>query len=384
MEAVAHHLADVELRPALEVDAHRAEYGTALLPSAAMPSPRPLGLIVNPLSGRDVRRLLGRAGNDTPDAKRNQLERAAVGAALAGVRRILWTPDVFRIAERALEYLPIDAACERIELGRPETRPADTLRAVEAMRRAGCGALLVLGGDGTNRLVATAWPDAPIVPLSTGTNNVFPALVEPTLAGAAAGFVAAGRLPLEEVAERAKVVRVRYGDGSASLALVDAGLLVDDHLGSLLALDPAKLRTLVLARAEPASVGLSPLGGLIEPCGRGDDFGVEVRCTRGGEGGRALLAPISPGVYRTAHVASVRRLALGETVEVKGAGVLAFDGDRERALAPGERAELSVRRDGPFVIDVARTLALAAARGLYWDQPHVHEPSDEGEGPGCC
>jgi hypothetical protein len=342
---------------------------------------RPLGLVVNPLSGRDVRRLLGRAGNDTPEAKRNQLERAAIGAALAGVDRILWTPDVFRIAELALEYLPIDAVRERLDLGRPETRPADTLRTVTAMREAGCGALLVLGGDGTNRLVAAAWPDAPIVPLSTGTNNVFPALVEPTLAGAAAGLVAAGRLPLAEVAERAKVVRVRYADGAASLALVDAGLLVDDHVGSLLALDPAKLRTLVLARAEPAAVGLSPLGGLQGPCGRGDDFGVEVLC---GAGGRALLAPISPGIYRTALVVSTRRLALGETVEVKGPGVLAFDGDRERLLAPGERAELSVRRDGPWVIDVPRALALAAQRGLYWDRPHVHEPDEEGNGPGCC
>ena len=342
---------------------------------------RPLGLIVNPLSGRDVRRLLGRAGNDTPDAKRNQLERAAIGAAMAGVERILWTPDVFRIAERALEYLPIDAVRERLELGRPETRPADTLRCVAAMREAGCGALLVLGGDGTNRLVAEAWPDAPIVPLSTGTNNVFPLLVEPTLAGAAAGLVAAGRLALAEVAERAKVVRVRYADGAESLALVDAGLLRDDFVGSLLALDPAKLETLVLARAEPASVGLSPLGGLIVPCGRADDFGVEVVC---GAGGRALLAPVSPGIYRTALVASVRRLAFGEVVEVKGPGVLAFDGDRERALTPGERAELSVLRDGPWVIDVARALSLAAARGLYQDRPHVHEPSDEGHGPGCC
>jgi len=239
----------------------------------------------------------------------------------------------------------------------------------------------VLGGDGTNRLVAEAWPDAPIVPLSTGTNNVFPLLVEPTLAGAAAGLVAAGRLALAEVAERAKVVHVRYADGATSLALVDAGLLRDDFVGSLLALDPGKLETLVLARAEPASVGLSPLGGLMLPCGRADDFGVEVVC---GGGGRALLAPVSPGIYRTALVASVRRLALGEVVEVKGPGVLAFDGDRERALAPGERAELSVLRDGPWVIDVARSLSLAAARGLYQDRPHVHEPSEEGHGPGCC
>lgn len=343
--------------------------------------PRPLGLIVNPVSGRDVRRLLGRAGNDTPDAKRNQLERAAIGAAMAGVTHILWTSDVFRITERALEYLPIDARCERLELGRPETRPADTLRCVAAMREAGCGALLVLGGDGTNRLVAEAWPDAPIVPLSTGTNNVFPLLVEPTLAGAAAGLVAAGRLALAEVAERAKVVRVRYADGGESLALVDAGLLRDDHVGSLLALDPAKLVALVLARAEPASVGLSPLGGLMVPCGRADDFGVEVVC---GAGGRALLAPVSPGIYRTAFVVSARRLALGERVELKGPGVLAFDGDRERALAPGERAELCVLREGPWVIDPARALALAAERGLYWDRPHVHEPSDDGHGPGCC
>jgi hypothetical protein len=346
-----------------------------------MSAARPLGLIVNPLSGRDVRRLLGRAGQDTPEAKRNQLERAAVGAALAGVTHILWVSDVFRIAERALEWLPIDAVRERLDVGRPETRPADTLRTVAAMRAAGCGALLVLGGDGTNRLVASAWPDAPIVPLSTGTNNVFPLLVEPTLAGAAAGLVASGRLALTEVAERAKVVRVHASDGWESLALVDAGLLVDDHVGSLLALDPAKLRALVLARAEPAAVGLSPLGGLLLPCGRGDDFGVEVRC---GPGGRALLAPISPGVYRTALVTGTRRLALDETVEVKGPGILAFDGDRERALGPGERAELRVTRDGPWVIDPARALALAAARGLYWDRPHVHEPDAEGNGPGCC
>ncbi len=349
-----------------------------------MTAPRPLGLIVNPVSGRDVRRLLGRAGNDTPDAKRNQLERAAIGAAMAGAMRILWTPDVFRIAERALEYLPIDAVRERLDLGRPETRPADTLRCVAAMREAGCGALLVLGGDGTNRLVAEAWPDAPIVPLSTGTNNVFPLLVEPTLAGAAAGLVAAGRLALAEVAERAKVVHVRFTDGAESLALVDAALLRDDHVGSLLALDPAKLERLVLARAEAAAVGLSPLGGLILPCGRSDDFGVALCFAPGGSGGRALLAAVSPGIYRTAHVVSTRRLALGESVELKGPGVLAFDGDRARALAPGERALMHVLRDGPWVIDPARALALAAERGLYWDRPHVHEPTGDGHPPGCC
>ena len=56
------------------------------------------------------------------------------------------------------------------------------------MREAGCGALVVLGGDGTQRAVAKAWRDAPLVPLSTGTNNVFPLHVEATAAGLAAGW----------------------------------------------------------------------------------------------------------------------------------------------------------------------------------------------------
>ncbi len=44
-----------------------------------------------------------------------------------------------------------------------------------------------------------------------------------------------------------------------------------------------------------------------------------------------------------------------------GPGVLAFDGERERVLKPDQRARLTVQRDGPWVIDVAKTLARAAA-----------------------
>ena len=46
---------------------------------------------------------------------------------------------------------------------------------------------------------------------------------------------------------------------------------------------------------------------------------------------------------------------------MNGPGVLAFDGERERVLKPDQRARLTVQRDGPWVIDVAKTLAQAAA-----------------------
>jgi hypothetical protein len=56
---------------------------------------------------------------------------------------------------------------------------------------------------------------------------------------------------------------------------------------------------------------------------------------------------------------------LGETVEVRGPGVLALDGEREIVLQEGRRARLTVLRDGPRVIDVAGTLRMAACRGVF-------------------
>jgi hypothetical protein len=346
---------------------------------------RPIGLLLNPMSGRDVRRLVGRAQTETLEVKRSQLARAVVGAAAAGATQFHFVRDVFRLAEQALEYLQLDdVKIAPLDIGALTTTPADTERAARAMREAGCAALLVMGGDGTSRIVASAWPDAPLVALSLGTNNVFPERVEATLAGAALGLVASGRVALEEVAQRAKVVRARFEDGSETLALIDAVLVADDHPGSLLPFDAGKIRRAILSRAEPDAVGMSPLGGLLLPTRRQDDAGVDVACCAPGQGGRALLVPISPGLYRTAFVTRARRVALGEPIAVEGPGVLELDGDRARVLARGERAELRVVRDGPWQIDVARALALGAERGLFLDRPHWHDEGDTGEGPGCC
>ena len=346
---------------------------------------RAVGLILNPMSGRDVRRLVGRAQTESLEVKRSQLARAVVGAAAAGATEFRFVRDVFRLAEQALEYLALEGVTlTRLDVGAITTTPADTTRAALAMREAGCGALLVMGGDGTSRIVASAWPDAPLVALSLGTNNVFPERVEATLAGAAVGLVASGKLALAEVAQRAKVVRAKFADGAETLALIDAVLVEGDHPGSLLPFDASKIRRAVLSRAEPDAVGMSPLGGLLLPTRKEDDAGVDVACCAPGQGGRALLAPISPGLYRTAFVTSAKRVALGEPVLVEGPGILEFDGDRERVLAPGERAELRVVRDGPWQIDVQRALTLAAQRGLFLDLPHWHDEGDTGEGPGCC
>ncbi|MEZ4218359.1 MAG: NAD(+)/NADH kinase [Myxococcota bacterium] len=343
-----------------------------------------VGVIANPMSGRDVRRLAARARRDSPEEKQNQIARAVVGAAAAGAQRFLLVPDCFRISRGAVESLNVGARFDFLDVGPLETKPSDTLRTAAAMRAAGADALLVLGGDGTSRIVATAWPDAPMVPMSTGTNNVFPVMQEATVAGLAAGLVATGAVPLALAATQAKVVRAVFDDGATDVAVVDAVVLADDDVGNLLPFEPGRLRALVLARAEPNAVGMSPIGGLLEPCGIADDFGVEVRCAaEGTPGTRPLLAAVSPGLFRRAHVTAARRLALGEVAVVEGPGVVAFDGDRTRALAPGERCELRVERSGPFVIDAARALRVAGAKGVFEDR-HFHDGLERATGLACC
>ena len=347
-----------------------------------------VGIIANPMAGRDVRRLVSRATSMTRETKRDQVARAAIGAAAGGASRILVCAEPFRISSSAVENLDVGAQIDVLDIG-ARLDAGDTARAVDAMRDAGCGAVVVFGGDGTNHSVARAWCDAPLVAVSTGTNNVFPTALDGTVAGAAAGLVASGQLDLGEVSARAKAVRVEIEAAPEDLALIDAAFLVDDRVGNLLPFDPEKIRRVVLARAEPAAVGISPIGGLLLPCGVVDRYGVEVTCVSAHthpmpEGVRPLLVPISPGLYRTVHVASVRRLPLSERVTVTGPGILAFDGDRVHTLQGGQSAELRVVQDGPRVIDAPLALRLAAQRGLYLDRGPWHDGFDEATDLDCC
>jgi hypothetical protein len=335
----------------------------------ARPDASPIGIIVNPLSGRDVRRLAARAGTSTPEDKRNQVQRILVGAAAGGARKAILVRDPFRIANAAVEALGIEIDVELLDIG-ARCHPGDTPVSTAAMRERGCGALVVLGGDGTNRAIAKVWHDAPLVPISTGTNNVFPTMVEATMAGAAAGLVASGHVPLEAVARPAKVVRVAIDGEPEDLALIDVVHLVDDALGNRMPYAPAKIRHVVVSRAEPCAVGVSPIAGLLHPVSADDDEGVVVACADQGD---PLLVPISPGLYTELRIAGSRVLPLGEEVVIEGPGLLAFDGDRERALAIGQKARVWVERSGPRVIDVPATLREAARRGSYRDGRHFHD-----------
>ena len=64
-----------------------------------------LGIIVNPMSGRDVRRVIARASTSAHLEKQQQVARLVVSALAHGVERIYLGNEPFRIGARASENL---------------------------------------------------------------------------------------------------------------------------------------------------------------------------------------------------------------------------------------------------------------------------------------
>ncbi len=322
----------------------------------------PLGIIVNPMSGRDVRRVAARASISAHHDKQQQVTRLVLGALQNGANEIYLAKEPFRISERAVENIAEKNQITMLEF-KLKHNAQDTVTAAELMWAAGCRTFIVLGGDGTNRIVARTCPDAVLLPLSTGTNNVFPQMVEASVAGAAAGLICSGRVPIEENCYRCKQVRVECDDGTADIALVDAILLKNDQLGSFLPFAASNISEIFLARSEAASVGISPIGGFILPCGAEDTFGVKLECDEGAD--LQLEVPISPGLYNRIGIKSCHRVDLGKQMKVQGPGILAFDGDREIQLGEEQSVTVSIGADGPWIIEPKRVMAAAVALKVF-------------------
>jgi predicted polyphosphate/ATP-dependent NAD kinase len=321
-----------------------------------------VGVIVNPIAGKDIRRLATAASHTSDSSKIETVRRGIIAAVEAGAGRVIVSADPHRLAERAVHglHLPVDVL--DIELRRDRS---DTTDAAAAMWKAGVDVVLVLGGDGTCRDVAKGWPDATLIPISTGTNNVYPISIDATSAGTAAGFVATGAVDPDLVVRRSKKVNVIVEDrGSVihDLALVDLAFIDAQFVGARAVLDPASVRLVAAAIATPMSTGLSSIVGRLLPVDRWHPGGAIVRL---GDATRRVRAPLSPGAFSTFGVTEARRLDDGEPVTFHGPGILAFDGERDMRISAESTVTVSIDSVGPFIIDVGRTLSAAAALHLF-------------------
>lgn len=333
-----------------------------------------VGVIVNPIAGKDIRRLVSAASHTSDSSKIDVVRRAVVAALESGADRVLLAPDPHHLAHRAIADL--GGRAQVVDSMMHGSRD-DTTAVATRMWKEDVGVLIVLGGDGTCRDVARGWPDAPMIAISTGTNNVYPSPIDATSAGAAAGFVASGAVDPHAVSRRSKRVATTISTNGHlvdDLALVDLALIDTTFVGSRAVLDPARVRVVVASTASPASTGLSSIAGRVQPIDRWASGGVLVRL---GSGGRPVRVPLAPGSFTTVEVIEVVALSDGERVEIRGPGVLAFDGERDRRIGHDVIVTASVDMSGPLLVDVEATLLSAARLGLFDALPPNHHRTME-------
>lgn len=344
-----------------------------------------VGIIANPAASKDIRRLVAQ-GRVIPDwEKVNIVRRALLGLQAVGIGQVLAMPDSSHLCQRARDDSQLSLELALLEMPTYHTE-GDTIRAAALMEQQGVGCLITLGGDGTNRAVARGTCALPLVPISTGTNNVFPQMIEGTLAGLAAGVVASGRLPSHWASVVSKTLAVFVDGEFRDLALVDVAFSRERYVATRAIWDLSTLYEVFLTRCEPSSIGLSSVGARLEVVTSSDVGGLRYvlgdneQGTSGTKGenfepsatanlvdtSTEVLAPIAPGIVAEVPIAGWERLPEGQRFEVESRpSSVALDGERAFTVTPSQKVEVSIQRNGPPVVQVDRALQMAAERGLF-------------------
>jgi ATP-NAD kinase N-terminal domain len=332
-----------------------------------------VGVVANPASGRDVRRLVTGASVFDNAEKGAMVHRLMAGLGAAGVDRVVMMPAASGVSQSLQRHLrgrtgqladqPLPEL-EVLEMALHEDA-RDSVAAVLAMAERPVAAIVVLGGDGTHRVVAGHCGDIPLCALSTGTNNAFPELREATVAGLATGLVAAGRLGGEGLVRRAKRLEVAVGGGAVrETALVDVAMTAERWVGSRALWRAGAISEALVTFASPSAVGLSAVAAAVGPVPRSAPFGLHLRLAPPEEAPRVVTVPLAPGLVADVGVADARRVAPGEVVPLAArAGCLALDGEREVELGPGDQVTVRLGQ-GPLVIDVDAVMAAASEQGI--------------------
>ena len=307
-----------------------------------------IGIIANPASGKDIRRLVSYATTIDNNEKVNICKRIVLAAQGLGVESAYFMPETFMIGYAVKDSLESDGVLS-LSLGvldfEIEAAMEDTVRSARMLEELGVGCIVVLGGDGTSRAAAKGITKTPMLSISTGTNNVYPAMMEGTVAGMAAAAVALMDEPYS-CCIHDKRITVRVNGEARDTALIDAVVSDDFYAGAKAIWDPERIRRIVVTRCHPATIGFSAVAGAYRIVEDTEDIGFAVELGAQGEG---VLAPIAAGVLTPVHVSASRTLALGEEYRFTAESrcMIALDGEREVRVQPGDEVSMTVERDSP-------------------------------------
>ncbi len=341
-----------------------------------MPHPV-VGIIANPISARDIRRVISYAGGLQITDRANMVLRILAGMAAAGVEKTVIMPENAGLRSYLMRALTRSRNAREGQFPEIETLDmpvvsdaGDTARAARIMREMDVAAIVVLGGDGTHRIVVANCGSIPIAGVSSGTNNTFPETREPTVTGLGVGLAVTGQVPPNIAFINNKRLDVTV-NGELEVALVDVAFVRERFVGSRAIWKADSFRELFVTFGTPGGIGLSSIAGLVAPVLRSDGFGSRIVITRPEVAPFSVRAPIAPGMIAPVGIGRVERLDFDRPIKPETrVGSIALDGEREVTFGEDDEIRVTLRSCAFRTIDVEACMAHAASQGCFVMQPN--------------
>lgn len=334
---------------------------------------RTVGIIANPLSSRDIRRVVSCANTLQTSERANIVIRIIVALGYFGVDKVVMMPDrsgLHAHLERYLHSLKSSKAStlpevEFIEMLVTESI-VDTELAAIHLKEIEADTVVVLGGDGTHRAVAKQIGSIPIAGISTGTNNAFPRFYEATLVGLAISLYINQLVPDAEIKHTNKKVLIYVNGEYRDMALVDVAITRERWVGAKALWRMDEVREIFLSFCEPNAIGMSAVGGFIQPVSRDESAGLYIDLDAENPASKHVSIPIAPGLFEPVAILDHKKIELGKRYEIKTkSGVVAVDGEREIEFTEDEKIEIEISDQGPDTIAVNNAIEYAARNGLF-------------------
>jgi len=326
-----------------------------------------IGILANPASGKDIRRLVSHASLFSNRDKANIVERIISVIGELGEHEIYVMRDADNVGSSvAYKLADIKKNGRHIHIVDipVDNSSNDTIRFVRKMKELEADVLIALGGDGTSRAVAKEVGEMPFIPVSTGTNNVFPEMVEGTVAGMAAAALASRLADPKECCEACKRIEIYQNEDLRDIALIDLAVSNQSYVGAKALWNAADISRIIATQCHPATIGFSALIGCSAVVESADDFGIMADLTSDEPNKNAAIAA---GTIVPIHIANIITVPLNSEIllRMEEQGTLALDGEREVMFSQGEKFAIRLTRRGPRKVDLKKVLEQARQAGLY-------------------
>lgn len=326
-----------------------------------------VGIIANPSSGKDIRRLIASGSVVTNQEKINIVTRMIASMDAGKVDEVWIMPDLSKLGKRIIEQVTTyHTKVEVLELPVVFGNATDTKNTVLKMVEEEFDLIIVMGGDGTCRIVAKYCNSIPLIAVSTGTNNVFPEVIEGTLAGMAAAAAVDKKLYLAANAIHHPILEVRNEKSDLiDIALVDLVLVDGFDKASGAVWDEESIKEVFLTKANSDAIGLSSIGGCYCPMDKHSGCGLNIEM---GKEGETIIAPIAPGLMKSITVKRHTYFSDNPVSLKNKNGVIALDGEKELVIGTSHETSnlfIHFKEKGPRVLDIQKTLS-EAARAHFW------------------